>query len=165
MGLKWPRNPSQINDGDDHSFAPEKSKESLLATERGSDATRRLETDADRNLFVNVGANSALPAGVDTLATGSQVGVGANLLTTIVTYTAPAAKSITRISVSGTEYAKYQLFKNASLIETKRTGPDRSTEFVFNSPLVMSSGDILDVKVTHFYTGNTLDVESSIYGA
>lgn len=165
MALEFPIYPGDVSDGDEHSHSPKKTHDSILATERGTDYTRRIETDANRNVYVNVGANSALPAGVDTLATGAQTTVGANLLTTIVTYTAATAKKVSKISVSGTEYAKYQLFKNASLIDTKRTGPDRSTEFLFESPLLMASSDILDVKVTHFYTGNTVDFEASIYGA
>lgn len=164
MGLHWPRQHSQINDGDDHSYGPEKSKESLLATERGTDNTRRIETDANRNLYVNVGATSSLPAGIDPLATGAQIGIGATLLTTIVTYTAATVKGISKISVSGTTYAKFQLFKNTVLIDTKRTGPDRSVDFIFNNPLKMNIGDILDVKVTHYYTSNASDFEATVYG-
>jgi hypothetical protein len=165
MALEFPKYPGDVSDGDEHSHSPHKTHDSILATERGTDYTRRIETDANRNVYVNVASNSALPASVDTLATGTQTGVAANLLTTIVTFTAGSAKKITKVSVSGTEYAKFQLFKNTGLIETKRTGPDRSVDFIFNSPLVMNTGDILDVKVTHFYIGNTLEVEASIYGA
>lgn len=172
MALDFPKYPTDVSDGDEHSHSPHKTHDSLLATERGTDFTRRIETDGSRNVYVHVAADdtvlpggSGIPGSVDTLATGSQTGISANLLTTVVTYTAGATAKITRIGVSGTEYAKYQLFKNTNLIETKRTGPDRSVDFIFNSPLIMSSGDILDVKVTHFYTGNTLDVEASVYGA
>jgi hypothetical protein len=165
MALEFPKYPGDVSDGDEHSHSPKKTHDSILATERGTDYTRRIETDANRNVYVNVAGNSALPASVDTLATGTQTGVASSLLTTIVTFTAGSAKKITKVSVSGTEYAKFQLFKNTGLIETKRTGPDRSVDFIFSSPLVMNTGDILDVKVTHFYIGNTLDVEASIYGA
>lgn len=165
MALEFPKYPGDVSDGDEHSHSPHKTHDSLLATERGTDYTRRIETDANRNVYVNVAGNTALPAAIDTLATGTQTGVGASLLTTIVTYTAPSAKKISKVSVSGTEYAKFQLFKNTGLIDTKRTGPDRSIDFMFNSPLLMTTGDILDIKVTHYYIGNTLDVEASIYGA
>jgi len=165
MGLDFPKYPGDVSDGDERAHSPHKTTDAILATERGTDYTRRIETDANRNVYVNVAGNTSLPAAVDTLATGTQTGIAANLLTTIVTYTAPSAKSISKISVSGTEYAKFQLFKNTSLIETKRTGPDRSVDFIFNSPLAMATNNILDIKVTHFYTGKTLDVEASIYGA
>lgn len=162
MGWKFPITPPQ--DGDDESVSPGSSGRSILGTDPVTGATRRIMVSGGM-LQVGVGANNALPAGVDTLATGSQSSIAANLLTTIVTYTAPADKVITKISVSGTEYAKFQLFKNTALIDTKRTGPDRSIEFVFINPLIMNSGDILDVKVTHFVTTNTIDAEASIYGA
>lgn len=163
MGWKFPINPPQ--DGDDEALSPSTNSRSLLGADPVTGATRRIMVSSGGLLQVGVGANNALPAGVDTLATGSQSSIAANLLTTIVTYTAPADKAITKISVSGTEYAKFQLFKNTALIDTKRTGPDRSTEFVFINPLNMNSGDILDVKVTHFVTTNTIDAEASIYGA
>lgn len=172
MALEFPTYPGDVSDGDEHSHSPKKTHDSILATERDTDYTRRIETDTDRNVYVHIAADdttvsggSGIPGSVDTLATGSQTGVTANLLTTIVTYTAGATSKITRIGASGTEYAKYQLFKNTNLIETKRTGPERSIDFIFNSPLIMNSGDIVDVKVTHFYTGNTVDFEASVYGA
>jgi hypothetical protein len=62
-------------------------------------------------------------------------------------------------------YAKFQLFKNASLIETKRSGPDRSIEFSFNSPLQLVTSDVLDIKVTHYATGDLENFEASVYGA
>lgn len=41
-------------DGDESVISPRNSDSSLLATERGTNRTRRLETDADNNLCVNV---------------------------------------------------------------------------------------------------------------
>jgi hypothetical protein len=165
MGLEFPKYPGDVSDGDERAYSPHKTTDSLLAAERGTDSTRRIETDGNRNLYVNVAGNSSLPSSIDTLATGAQTSVAANLLTTIVTLTAATAKGITKVSVSGTEYAKFQLFKNTNLIDTKRTGPDRSVDFVFINPLSMSAGDILDVKVTHFHGTILIDVEASIYGA
>lgn len=162
MGWKFPITPP--SDGDDESVSPGSSGRSILGSDPVTGGTRRIIVN-NGLLQVGVGANTALPAGVDTLATGAQTSVAANLLTTIVTYTAPSDKSITKISVSGTEYAKFQLFKNTALIDTKRSGPERSIEFVFINPLVMNPGDILDVKVTHFNSSNSIDVEASVYGA
>lgn len=87
-----------------------------------------------------------------------------NVLSTIVTYTAPADKRIAVISTSGTLYAKFELFLNTVLIETRRGGPDRTVVFEFANPLQLSSGDILDVKVIHFDTAHTADFESTVYG-
>lgn len=164
MGLSRPS--TTDNNGDESVFSPKRSEETLLATERGTDASRRLETDAQRNLYVNVAAGSltVTPTTVAPLANGSVTGVAAGLLTTITTYTAPAAMKITRVSAGGTSYAKFQLFLNTILIETRRTGPERITDFAFESPLNMANGDILDVKVTHYSTGFASDFEATVYG-
>jgi len=171
VGLEFPTYPGEVSDGDEHSYSPHKTKDSLLGTERGTDFTRRLETDVDRNLYVHLAADdtslpggTGIPGSVDALAVGAQLGVGSTLLTTIVTYTAAALTKVTRISTSGTVYAKFQLFKNTTLIETKRSGPDRSMDFLFTSPLKLAIGDIIDVKVTHYQTGELADFEATIYG-
>jgi hypothetical protein len=95
---------------------------------------------------------SAAGLEVDALAGGAISGVLDNVQTTIATYTAPSKKLISHISVSGSLYAKYQLYKNTSLIETRRGGPDRSMVFEFCRPLKLLANDILDIKVTHFDT-------------
>lgn len=104
-------------------------------------------------------------AKVTPLAGNGITNVPAGVLSTIVTYTAPADKSLTSITVSGTVYAKFQLFLNTILIETRRGGPERTMVFEFNSPLQLNSGNILDVKVTHYTTGQTAEFESTVYGA
>jgi hypothetical protein len=168
MRSEWPRYPSDVKDGDEPSFSPNKTQNSLLATQRGSDWTRRLETDIDNNLYVNIGAASAgtlIPSAVSPLAIGAANGTPVSTLTTIVTFTAAVASRLTQISVSGTDYAKFLLFKNTNLIDTRRTGPDRNLDFMFNSPLSLAVGDIIDVKVIHYVTGTLADFESTIYGA
>ena len=104
-------------------------------------------------------ASSASP-----LAAGAETGVPANTPTTIVTYTPTANAVITRISVSGTAYGKVELFTNVSLIETQRMGPDRNITITFMNPLVLLPGVPLDVKVTHYATGDLNDFEATIYG-
>ena len=49
---------------------------------------------------------------------------------------------------------------------TQKTNEDISNlEFDFKSnPLGLSSGDVVDVKVEHFNTGQSLDFEATIYG-
>lgn len=166
MGDTWPIYPNEVQDGDEPTHAPTKSDHSLLGAERGTQNTRRLETDDERNLYVHVADDdTALPSSVAILATSSAANVPDSTLTTIVTYTAVAATKITRIAVSGTMYGKFQLFKNTVLFETRRTSPERSTDFAFNSPLSLALGDILDVKVTQFQIGLLGDFESTVYGA
>jgi len=131
-----------------------------------SDETRRIRTDDNGRLLVNVETGTIISSesSVLPLATDDSQNVIDNTLTTIVTYTAATDKKISKISVSGTDYAKFQLFLNAVLFETKRSGPERSLDFNFDNPLALSSGDILDVKVTHYATGLLADFESTIYG-
>ena len=51
MAERWPDIPVvQGGDGDDPTYSPQKTQNSLLGAERGSQNTRRLETDSERNL-------------------------------------------------------------------------------------------------------------------
>jgi hypothetical protein len=165
MGLEYPKYPGDVSDGDERAYSPHKTTDSLLATERGTDYTRRIETDANRNLYVNVAASpTTAPSSVSALAGGMIPSVPATTLTTLATYTATVPTKITRIGCSGTCYAKYQLVLNTSIIETKRSGPERSIDFVFERPLNLLIGDILDIKVTHYVTSSLEDFEATIYG-
>lgn len=171
MGLNFPNYPEHIQ-GDEPTYAPTKSDHTLLGSERGTQLSRRLETDPARNLYVHLADITDgvfdgifVPSSVSAIAGGSVTNVSDNTLTTILTHTAAVATRLTRIGVSGTDYAKFQLFLNAVLIETKRSGPARSLDFSFTSPLSMDGGDVLDVKVTHYATGVLADFESTIYGA
>lgn len=107
---------------------------------------------------------SAAGLEVTALAGGAISGINANTPTTIVTYTAPVKMLLSHISVSGTIYAKYQLYLNTALLETRRGGPDRTLVFEFVRPLRLQATDILDVKVIHFQTGATAEFESTVYG-
>lgn len=122
-------------------------------------------SDYDSGLTRIAGTVQTTPLQVTPLAGNAITGVADNVLTTIVTYTAPSDKNVSQIVVSGTLYAKFELYLNTVLMETRRGGPDRTLVFEFNNPLGLSSGDILDVKVIHFDTVHTGDFESTIYGA
>lgn len=101
---------------------------------------------------------------VNALAVDAETNVPDNSQTTIVTYTVIADTRLSKIVVSGTDYAKFELFKNAVLVETRRTGPERNLDFNFDNPLMLSTGDVLDVKVTHYNTGVLANFESTVYG-
>jgi len=100
---------------------------------------------------------------INSTLTGSIGAVPDNALTTILTLTAGTVHKVTRISCSGSDYAKFQIFINSSLIETRRSSPERTIDFLFLSPLKLEIGQILDVKVTHYYTGDLGQFESTIY--
>lgn len=65
MGQPYPNYPGDTIDGDDVSISPMKAHESLLAVLDGTQSTRRLVTDASRNLKVNVvtGVVTVTPSG------------------------------------------------------------------------------------------------------
>ena len=95
---------------------------------------------------------------------GTDANVVADTLTTIVTFTMTASdKNITRISGSAELYGKFDVIKNGTQIETKRSGPERNVEFTFQN-FAFVAGDIVDVKYTHSYSGKTPEANASIYG-
>ena len=99
-------------------------------------------------------------------AVGSVSNVPANTLTTILTKTADAnLTNISIVSVSGQDYAKYTLVINGGDIDVRRSGPQRNVQFDYTSnPLKTTTGDVIDIKVEHFFTGETLDFEATIFG-
>jgi len=102
------------------------------------------------------------PVGV--LANSSVSNIADATLTTITTFTATGDQSVSRIGGSGTFPAEYRLTLNAVDIEIQRSGPDYKVNFEFDGPLSLSTGDILDVKVTHLDPNNTRDFQATIYG-
>lgn len=164
---RYPNYPADTANGDDPTFSPQKTTHGIMGAERGTDSTKRIETDSDNNLYVRVAADDTVPgsgAGVSPIAVGAVTAIPATTLTTIVTYTAVTAKQVSKISCGGTVYAKFQLFKNTVLFDTHRSGPDRGLELIFNPGLALAPGDILDVKMTHYQTGLMEDFEATVYG-
>ena len=147
--------------GDEPTRSPNTAQNSLLGAERGTQHAKRLETDANNNLYTRIAANDTV---ISALANGAVTSVADNILTTIVTYTPGTNVKITKISVSGTNYAKIQLFINSSLVETLRMGPSRNIVFNWIDPLGLSASTPLDIKVTHYITTETNDFEATVYG-
>ena len=126
----------------------------------GNKSTTDAEVTGDVNATIEgVSLISFVTGGTATL-------VPATTKTTILTATYSASfNNIALISVSGQDYAKYYLTVNAADIDIRRSGPARNLEFDFKSnPLGLSSGDVVDIKVEHFFTGDLLDFEATIYG-
>lgn len=91
--------------------------------------------------------------------------VAVSTKTTVVTLPADVSdRYITAIYCSGMEYAKWFLVRNSVDEIIQRTGPDRDQPFNFTSPWKIPAGDVIDVKVEHFVTGQTPDFEASIMG-
>lgn len=76
--------------------------------------------------------------------------------TTVVTYTVPGGKinTLERISVSGTNIARFSILVNAVEVDAKRTFfGELNTEFNYTSTVnlgrVLNSGDVVTVEVLH----------------
>jgi hypothetical protein len=99
------------------------------------------------------------------LVVGAVTTIAASTLTTVATFTATAlVQNVTKISCSGQESAKWELFIDTVLFDTKRSGPELNAEFRWDKRFNMSTGSVLDVKVTHEITGETPNFEATIYG-
>lgn len=164
MGLKFPKNPPGpgTRDGDEVTTAPAKNDRCILGAERGTDHTRRLETDASRNLYVNVAADSKSET---LLYSASLAGIADSTPTAFVAYTVPSSQQITRVALWGQGAADYTLRLNAAVIGTKGTNLELNTEFVFSSGYPVVTADSVDVVVDHCSTGHTKDFKIYIYGA
>lgn len=155
-----------VCDADGHLIIDLDASTITIGTVQIEDTSGNILTSVGGSLNVNItgGTINTVPFGVSPLAVGTITSVPDNTLTTIVTYTAVSAVRLSRISVSGTVYSKFQLFFNTVLIETKRSGPERSLDFIFDLPLSLAPTDILDVKVTHYNPAILADFESTVYG-
>lgn len=98
---------------------------------------------------------------------GFVLNVPDNTVTTILTqsYVANTFENLVMVSVSGEDYAKYFLVINGSNVDIRRSGPDRNLTFDFTgAPISLMPGDIVDIKVEHFFVGSLLKFDATIYG-
>jgi hypothetical protein len=98
---------------------------------------------------------------------GSVTNVAATTKTTILTqaFVSGTFENLTMVSVSGEDYAKFFITINAADVDIRRSGPDRNITFDYSgAPYKLVSGDVVDVKVEHFHTGDLLDFDATIYG-
>jgi hypothetical protein len=98
------------------------------------------------------------------LAKNIAASVPASTKTTVVTYSAVVDRYVTAIYGSGMENGKWFLVINSADQIVRRAGPERDKIFEFPSPLKITAGSVLDIKVEHFVTGETPDFECTILG-
>lgn len=97
---------------------------------------------------------------------GSVSTVPDNALTTIVSYTNTSGGDLWLNMVTGTGNldALYTLFINTNEIDNLNSAEqDRNVKFAFVKAIKVANGDIIDVKVKHFYNGKSGDFKSTIY--
>ena len=125
--------------------------------------TRKRDVKIDTSqgaVDINVSNNTMYS---DVRITATATSVGYDTITTILTHTATAVEHVTQISCSGQTPAKYQVFINTGLVDTKRS-KDYNADFSFLHPLRLGVGDIIDIKVTHkFNGGSTFDYDTTLY--
>jgi hypothetical protein len=66
--------------------------------------------------------------------------------------------------VSGSDYARFNIYLNNVLTFIIRSGPARQANFSIQRPLQLITGDILDVKVIHYNTAYTAEFEATLLG-
>lgn len=104
---------------------------------------------------------------VSVLASGSGTTVSDETLTTLRTYTAPAAgATVSHINISGEGPGRVTLELNSTVIDTKRFNNGYTTEWRFEGPLNLAGSDVLDVRVRFNSSDNaeTRVFNATIYG-
>lgn len=117
---------------------------------------------ADSVIFTTPVSSALLP--VDIIKQGSVTGVNDNIETTIMTHTFLGNQTVGDIQVSGSEYAKFIFYINTVKSFVIRSGPMRQANLFLQRPLNFSVGDVLDIKVIHYYVGVTADFDVTLLG-
>ena len=94
---------------------------------------------------------------------GEVASVSDNTLTTVTTMPANGIKYITKILCSGHVSGKWDIYISNVRKATMRT-IDRNVWFDFNLPLKILATEVVDIKVTHYDTGNLADFQATIFG-
>jgi len=101
---------------------------------------------------------------VEVKAFSAITGVANSIETTIATYTTVGNETISDILISGTSYARFNVYLNTVLRFVIRSGPSRQANLSIQRPLQLGVGDVIDVKVIHYNTDATDDFEATILG-
>ena len=96
------------------------------------------------------------------LGKASDPSVADSTKTTILTITATVETYVTKIVVSGHDYAKWFLTLDTVDQNIKRN--EYTGEWDFSSPWKLTAGQVLDIKVEHFLIGETLGFEATTWG-
>lgn len=94
---------------------------------------------------------------------GEVSNVSDSTLTTVTTMPANGVKYITKILCSGFVSGKWDIYIDSVRKATMRT-IDRNVWFDFNLPMKVLATEVVDVKVTHYDTGQVADFQATIFG-
>jgi hypothetical protein len=98
------------------------------------------------------------------LALSQITGVPNSIETTILSYTILGEETIGDIVLSGTDYARFNIYLNTVLTFVVRSGPSRQANLQLQRPWQLATGDVIDVKVIHYNTAGTADFEATVMG-
>lgn len=156
MASQWPNYPNEVQNGDEPTHSPNKSQNSLLAAERGSQSTKRLETDASNNLYVRIAGTTGggIPVFTSTVNTYSETLVPFATPTTILTYLVPALQTlyVTEAIGWGDTSGEFLIKVNGITKGGGRTTaatPNFAGDYV-SAPIIASSGDTVTIVAEHF---------------
>lgn len=155
MASTWPKYPDDVSGGDEPTYSPNKSQNSLLAAERASQKTKRLETDGQNNLYVNIGQDSTAGTGyANTVNTYSETLVPFATVTTILTYTVPAAQTLNVVEIIGWGDTSGEFLIKVNGI-TKGGGRSTAATPTFtgcykSAPIVAVAGDVVTITAEHY---------------
>jgi hypothetical protein len=141
--------------GDEATFSPAKTQHSLLAAERASQKTRRLETDGTNNLYVNIAADSTGGTGyANTVNSYSETLVPFATVTTVLTYVVPLAQTLNILEVIGWGDTSGEFLIKVNGI-TKGGGRSTAANPNFvgtyqSAPIVATAGDTVTVTAEHY---------------
>jgi len=155
MASGYPKYPDDVAGGDEPTFSPAKSQNSLLAAERASQKTKRLETDGQNNLYVNLAQDSTGGTGfANTVNSYSETLVPFATVTTILTYTVPALQTlhVTEVIGWGDTSGEFLIKVNGL---TKGGGRSTAADPNFlgdyrGAPIVAMAGDVVTITAEHY---------------
>jgi hypothetical protein len=119
---------------------------------------------AESTIFTTPVSAGLLP--VNILKFGSITGVSVTTETTIFTHTFTGDQTVGDIVVSGTDYARFNVYINTVLQFVIRSGPARQANLFFQRPLNFTTSDVLDVKVIFYDSAadGDADFEATLLG-
>lgn len=160
MGQPWPQFPSDVQGGDEATFSPAKSQNSLLAAQRGTQETRRIETDASGNVYVTVagGTITVLVSDNGTNIIASNTAVPSGVETTILSHTVTTPFKIAQLVGWGNIDAEFLIKLNGVLVGGGISSPSVRTLDVHydKAPIPTSIGDIVTVTVFQISGSNKI---------
>jgi len=114
------------------------------------------------SVYVTPVSSTLLPTTVKSFS--AITGVPNGIETTIFSRLSLIDETFGDLLVSGTDYARFNIYLNTSLVFVIRTGPSRNGGLSLQRPWQVDAGDIIDLKVIHYNTAATADFESTLLG-